>query len=247
MSRTNKKGELFSHLSFMGVFRDKSTTPGTTTTSAVVDAKSATLPITAVSSFSNGDYVRVDSGETVEILKIQGTPATALPLREPTGMAHDSGVEVVEQVLTNLGNISDAGFRMNLSGDDSAVFSATRGLAVGYLKGNLEMIFEVELEGFNLANIATVLGIPESAITGTGSLESPHSLFSNGENIRTENDLSFLAQGARKDGKIVNFFMMGVELDFTALTTALARGTPALLPLRGRVTSGVRWSTHATV
>lgn len=245
MSRTNKKGELFSHLTSFGVFRDQTSTPGSTTLSAAVAAGASNLPMTATTNFTNGDYMRVDSAESVEILKIEGATNVSMPLREKVGKAHEAGVAVVEQTLTDLGHIADDGFKFNFSGSDNVVNSATRRLALGYLIGNIEGIFEVQLEGFNLENIATALGMPESAVTGSGTLASPNTLFTDGANFRTENDLSFGAWGVRKDGLIVYCWMMGVELDFNALSSAFARGQPAMVPLRGRVTSGVRWGVHA--
>lgn len=245
MARTNKKGELFSHLTQFGVFRDKTGTFGSTTLSADLAAGSTAVACAAITNFADQDFARVGAQEDVEIIRAQGAPGSlTITSAWATGKAHLSGDAVVEQTLTDLGHIADDGVKFSISGDDTAVKSAIRRLTLGYLLGYCEFVFEVMLEGFNLENIATALGIAEGAVTGSGTTAAPSSLFLDGSSFRSQNDLCFQATGVRKDGLITTAQFLGVELDIAALQTAFARGNPALIPIRGRCTSGVRLLTN---
>ena len=244
MPRVNKKSEIFSHLSQFGIFRDATGTFGSSTIATTAPAAGATaVTVAATTNFADGDWLRLGGGnEDVEIARQSGAPAGSdLNLRWPMLNAHAIGDAVVEQTLTDLGHVTDDGFDFTVSGSDEAVMSAIRRLAIGYLASHCEMTFRVVLEGYNLVNIATALGMLESAITaGAGTEASPEHLWLNPANFKGQNDLSFWAKGVRKDGKICALGLMGVELDWTQLTTKFARGVGGgQIPVVGRVTGGV--------
>lgn len=244
MARTRKKGELFSHLTQMGVYRAGGG-GNTNFTGGTAPAGVTAITVSVITGFTVGQVIALGSGENVELNVVQSAPSgNNIPLRFPTAFAHETLEPVLGQVLTDLGHLSDDGVSIAVSGDDNAIMSATRRQVLGYLQGHTEQTFECSLEGFNLENIATALGIAETAITGAGTSSSPNRLVTDAAKFRTENDLCFEASGVRKDGTIVVAQFWGVELDQAALTTALKRGDAALIPIRGRVTSAMAIQTY---
>lgn len=242
MARTNKKGELFSHLTQFGIFRDATSSPGSSTLSGAEAEGQTVLSLVSSTNFAAGDYSRVGADEDVEIIQQEGAPAgNDITSRWALGRDHASGEAVVEQTLTDLGHITDEGVRWAIEGDGEVIKSAIRRLELGLMAGHVGIRFEVDLEGYALENIATMLGMNESRVGGSGTAASPTTLFVGGEKIRENNSQSFMATGLLKDGRTCRALFMGVELDINGLESQLRRGGLSTLRIAGRAYSGTRW------
>lgn len=247
MPRLNTKGEYWSNLDKVEIIRDQVTTPGSTTVATANAADAVTIVLASSTNFTTGDLCRIGDREKQELTQIQGTVSTTMPLRFPILNIHAVGEVFKEQVATDIGHITDSGVKVTYSGDFNAVKPATRRLTTAYLAGNVEIMAEFECEGFSLENIATALAITEGRVLGSGTTAAPYTLATDSDEMYVssaggETDLNFRFTGARKDGAIVYVDLWSVELDFTALNYALTRGNPATLPMRARVTGGIRVS-----
>lgn len=242
MARTNKKGEVFSHLTAFAIYRDKTGTFLSTTLGAAEAAGQTVLTLASATNADADDYHRVGAEEDVEIIQQSGAAAgSEITSKWAIGRAHASGEAVVEQTRTELGHIQDEGLRLTFEQDGEAIRSAIRRLEMGQLVGHIGVMFEIGLEGWNLENLATAFGMAESTITGSGTASAPHGLFFDASAFQAENNLSFEAVGVRKDGVIERLQLLGVEVDVGALQASFGRGRLAPITIRGRCTSGVRF------
>ena len=244
MPRLNHKGEYWSHLDLAEIIRDEVSTPGDTTVDAAASQGATTIDVVAATNFTDGDLVRIGVRDRLEINQIEGAPATTMPLRFPLAYAHAIGEEFKENVASDMGNVADAGVRVTFSGDHNPVTAATKRLTTAYLTGHAELMAEFELLGMALENIAVAVGMPESAVLGSGTTAAPYTLAITADDFNTENDLSWRFTGARKDGAIVLVDLWACEVDFSALNFALQRGATAPIPVRPKSTSGVRVSYY---
>lgn len=240
MARLNKKAELWSLLSDVGVMRDATVGAASTTLSSGIAQGATTLPVAAIAGFNDQDYIRISANETVEVNQINGAPAGGnIVVKYNVSQAYATGTAVVREVQTSLGHCSDKGVNLDIKGDHNVVKAVTRRLALAYLIGHVEIEADWELIGYNLENLATSLGMLETDITGAGTSGNPFRLVTNPDLYDEQNDLTFYFQGLRKDATIVFGMLWGCEVDFTAAQTAFQRGKEAILPMRVRVTSGL--------
>lgn len=250
MARLNKKAELWSYLSQVGVFRDN-TGIGNTTLSAAAAAGATTISLVGNTGFAAGNWCRIGGaipagslagGETMEINQQVGALTGAGPFvmttLYPVAIAHAAGEAVVGQTLTDLGHATDTGVKVDIKGDHNVVKSAVRRLALGYLIGHIEIEASWELIGYALENVATTLAMKESDITGAGSAGNPNRLYADPNLYSEENDLSFFFRGFRKDTTPVYGFLWGCEVDVTAIAMQMQRGKEAPIQFRVRATSG---------
>lgn len=251
MTRLNKKAELWSYLSNVGVFRD-STANGNTTLQAAASAGATTLSLVGNTGWSAGQWLRIGGaipagsqagGETMEINQQSGALSGAGPYTQtllyPVAIAHAVGEAVVAQSQTDFGHLTDAGVKVDVKGDHNVVKSAIRRLALGYLIGHVEIEAEWEVIGYNTENIASALGMKESDQTGAGTAGNPFRLYANPDLYDEENDLSFYFRGFRKDATPIYAFLWGCEVDFSAVLSQFQRGKEAGIVFRVRATSGL--------
>lgn len=244
MARLNHKGEYWDHLDSVELLRDQTTTPGDTTVATAASAGDTTIELASAANFLDGDLIRINVRDRLEINQIEGTPATTMPLRFPLAYDHAVGIQVIEQEPFDLGNILDAGVRVTFSGDHNPVNAATKRLVTAYLTGHAEIMSEFELLGFALENLAVAVGMPESLVAGSGTSAAPTTLAITADDFNTENDLSWRFTGATKQGEVVLLDLWATEVDFSAVNFAMQRGTPAPVPVRAKATSGLRVSKY---
>jgi len=244
MARLNHKGEYWSHLDSVELFRDQGTTPGDTTVGTAGVAGATTIEVASAANFTDGDVIRINVRDRLEINQIEGAPATTMPLRFPLMYNHAIGAQVIEQEAFDLGNILDAGARVTFSGDHNPVNAATKRLVTAYLTGHAEIMAEFELLGFALENLAVAVGMAESNVGGSGTSAAPTTLAITADDFNTENDLSWRFTGATKQGEVVLLDLMATEVDFSSVNFAMQRGTPAPIPVRAKATSGLRISKY---
>jgi hypothetical protein len=242
MPRAKTKGELWRRLDYMYILRDQTTSPGDTTTDAAEPKGEVALSVADEANFAADDYIRVDSEDAMEVHQVLSTGVGLITTKTGLHNAKPSGTVVKELEQVDLGHLTDDGVTFTAPGDHNAVNIGTRTLAWAYLIGHTELAAEFSLASWNLENIATAFGIPDTStyILGAGTTADPYRLVLDPEDYATELNVSFAFEGIRQDGAFMRFEMWGAEVDVTALNATLARATAATpLGMRARATSGV--------
>lgn len=250
MPRLNKKAELFSHLTEVGLIRARAAGGGSGTLGANA-AKGALVMQTVATptNFDDQDLVIVGTAESMEIAQQVGVAgANTINIKNGLARAHAAGSTVVEGERTILGDMPDDGLSLVLAdGEFNAIMAATQREPVGYLVGHIAQMAEFGILNLNPENLCAALGMAESAISGAGTPASPTKLDLHPDDFASATgDLAFYFRGIRKDGLNIEVQLWGVEVDPTALSQALqfARGQQMPTPFRVRPTAGVRWLSH---
>lgn len=206
MSRQNDGPELFKRLDSLQVFRQVSG-GGSTTLAAAATAQATTLNLTTNTGFTAADPVIVSGDGGVELNAISATtPITAVPLVYKLGRAQALGATVVEAVAASLAHITEDGIDFGGNQSLDPIYSALSSAAIAYLYGNTEYEGAFTLQGFNIQNFHTWMGITE-AETGAGSSADPFQGVIHGALMATQGIQCLRATGVRHDGKnvIVDF------------------------------------------
>lgn len=223
--------------------REAPATHGDSTLSVAAAAGATTITVASSTNFADGDYFLIGTNETMEIAQQSGAPAgSVITLRSPLAYAHVIGEVVKEVARTILGDVTDDGVDCTpAEGDFNLINAATKRGPVGYLMGHIAQLIEFGIEHYNLDNLAAALGIPETAITGTGVAATPHSLNILPDSFSTAIDAAWFFTGVRKDGMNVEVQAWGVEVDPTGLgSLKFARGQVTPVRFRLRPTAGMR-------
>lgn len=222
---------------------------GGTTTLLAAPAKGASIiSLTSGTNFAIGDTVRVGSGSQTElVLLVAGQSSPLFATSEPLARAHAIGEAVVEQAAYDLGDVTDAGVDASIAREQSDVVVATRRLVYTVLRGYGDIEAGFTLPGISIENLAFALGIPISAVVGTGvSSVDPKSLVTDLNNISTEQNASLVCIGVAMDGTPIRVELWGVDPDYTGLSINLRRGALAGVPARFIATAGGRISGNAS-
>lgn len=250
MARLNKKAELFSHLTEVGIIREATGTHDESQPIVSAIAKGATsAQISPSATTVDGDLLIIGEGELMEVATQSGAPASSVrTFKNGVARAHAAGEPIYEAARTILGDLTDEGVQLTLAeGDFNAILAATQREPVGYLTGHIAQMAEFGILNLNPENLASALGMPESLIAGSGSSAAPTKLDLIPEDFASDTeDKAFYFKGVRKDGMIIEVQLWGVEVDPTALSQALqfSRGQQMPTPFRVRPTAGVRWLSY---
>jgi hypothetical protein len=246
MPRFNRKSELFSHVSRVGVFRDAAGGGNSTvaTTLPTVDTLGV-LNVVSGTNFLANDWYRVRDGDKQpEIGKVASITTNAITPLYRHAFAPAVGDAVVEQNQVDLGHI-DGAVSVTMSGGFNDVASAVRRLKLGYLIANLKLEVGFSVLGYNLNNFLAALGMVDTDsagnIAGAGTTGSPWRTMIDGTKIKEQNDLCWFIDGVQKDGSTLSLQLWGCELDFTGLSTALKRGDKGVIPFKLAPTSAIRF------
>lgn len=221
---------------------------GTTTLDGAVAKGASIITLTSATNFSVGDTVRVGSGSQTELVTLAaGQVSPAFGTTEPIAKAHLTGEAVVEQAAYDMGDITDGGVDSAIAREQSDVTVATRRLIYTILRGYGDLEAGFTLPGLSMENLAFALGIPISAIVGTGvSSVDPKSLVTDLNDISTEQNASLVCIGVLMDGTPVRVELWGADPDYTGLSINLRRGALAGVPARFIATAGGRISNNAS-
>jgi hypothetical protein len=235
MARLNTNEELWTEVTEAGVFRDQPTTPASSTLSADEAAGSASIAIAAASTFADDDFIRIGSGNDLEVAQIKsGGGTTTLTLYSDTLIDHLTGATVYEQVKVNLGDVSEDGITRETSVDRNEFRVATQAGVYATLITSANARMSWNLVNHSYENVLASLGIPETNVTGAGSVADPYVAHVDPEAYNTASNESLYFQGALKDG--TTYEIRGFSADYDAnQTMTYARGNPALLPLAADV------------
>lgn len=232
MARLNTNAELWSHLSNFYVLWDSTSGVSTTvdSTAADVAATASTCGTAATTTgLSTGtSYVRVGPRGGAVWALVEAASTVGFTAMSQFGETLQDGDAVVEQVKTDLGDISDAGVSVDVTGDVTTINVATQRHAYAHHVAHTDFGCTVQLENLSVENLLTSMGMNDSLRHGGGTTADPYVADWLSDNIDTINPLAFIASGTLKDGTNVDVEFW--DCDFNpAKTIALARGQDAPL------------------
>lgn len=246
MPRRNNKGELFAHITDVGVFRDVAGGGSSTIAGALPAVDSYSVQnVASGTGFLAADFYRLRAIDNYpEIGQVDSISVNAITPRYPLHRAIAVGDPVVEQSQVSFGHIAQDGVKFNLAVSQEDVHAANRRLWIAQLMGYAKITVDFSVLGFNLENILSALGMLDTSanILGTGTSADPTRAFVDGTKIREQNDLCWYVNGTRKDGRTLLMQAWGCELDYSAVEHALARGKTSMVPIRLTPTHAVSFA-----
>jgi hypothetical protein len=239
------KGKLIKSLQLVLLFRDAPAGGGSSTITAIA-AKGATgFTLTSATNFAINDIVRLGEGETQELVKINGLAGAVVTTAEPLAYDHPALEPVVEQIGYDLGDITEGGVEVSATGDTTDVPVATRRLVLTTLNGYTGAQASFGLPAVHLFNFLVALGLPLTSLAGAGTIVSPYSFATDGNDIGTWGNVNLVVISVLNDGSIWREELWGVDVDYTGIDIALARGELAAVPVVMVASAGGVVSTNA--
>lgn len=248
MARTNRKSELVSHISDIGVYTDTAGGGSSTITGALpsVDTLGVQNAVSGTG-FANNDFYRLRALDNKpEIGQVASILTNAITPKYRLMRALAVGDPIVEQTRTSLGHVAAGSVRFSLTGQTQNVRSETLRRTFANLIGTLRWNVEFSLLGFNLENFMTTLGMLDTSanILGAQTQADPLRTFVNGEKVREQNDRIWYVNFVLKDGSTCLLDLAGVEVDYGAMKKKLQRGQTTVVPVKLIPTGDVRLAQY---
>lgn len=229
MPRLNTNAELWSHLSTFYYYHD-STAGVSTTIDAAVAVGGSTASVAASATGAVGAYCRLGPSGGADLVRIESGSSIAFTALSQFAYAHSSGEALVQQIETDLGDLSDAGVNLEVQTDRTRIDAATQRHRYAWHVAHSDYVCTVQFENLSMENWLVSMGIDESNVHGAGSSGDPYVADWTPDDIDTLDPLHFAAEGARKDGTTVRVEFWDCDID-PGKTMALARGQDAPLQL----------------
>ena len=240
MARTNTNAELFKALTQFGMMDDSTGSPVSTTLSAAEAVGQTAIGVAAITNGAAGDYVRIGDDANYEVAQIEATASgPTFTMKSGIAYAHDAGEAVVELTRTDLGDLSDDGVSVEPVGDRERIDFATQRHYGDYNIRHTDFSVTVNLENLSPENMGTVMGIPDTNVTGAGTTADPHVTDWTPDNIDSIDPVHFWARGTLGNGQTVEVQFWDCRID-PSKTVTLARGQDAPMTLTMN-TRHVRW------
>jgi hypothetical protein len=234
----------FNVLTALYVFLDKASAPASTTLSVTAAKGAATFTVTSPTGITSGKDIRVGSGETLELVRVDSVAGSVVTAVKPLQYAHASGEAVVEQEALNLGVPEADGFRIRYAGETTDIFSAVSRLAFGVLTGYVDLGASWRWPFVTTDAVAMALGIPRANVIGSGTAAQqtgtagPRMFTTDGALFGTLQNCIVVATGTMNDGSHVKIDLWNVTFDPTAMSIQIARGQLTTVPCRTLASGG---------
>ncbi len=240
MTRLNTNAEIWKALTQFGFMDDTTGTALGTTLSAAEAVGQSTISMTAVTNGVAGDYVRIGDDANYEVAQIEATASgPAFVLKTPIAYSHDALESVVELTRTDLGDLSDDGIAIEVTGDRERIDFATQRHFGDWNIRHTDFRLTASLENMSPENMNTVLGIPDTSVLGAGTTADPYVSDWTPDNFDTIDPISFWARGTLGNGNTVEVQFWDARID-PSKTVTIARGTDAPVQI-GFNCRHVRW------
>lgn len=237
MPRLNTGEEFFKDLNSVSLFTAKATTPGDSTITVSVAAGDAGVTVASPVNFNDTDFVVISGSGGAELRRIAGAPvADVLTLNYALRTGQSVGARVLEMVEIPLGHIDESGVAVNTAQNQTQIKSATSRTPTATRNDAADLTFSCNLQGFNMENFALVFGLPDSAVSGTGTAADPWTTYIGGDTIGSATGLRVVRlTGSRFDGRIFELDILNATLKAPAGIT-FGGTSPAVLALSGSMT-----------
>jgi hypothetical protein len=238
LTKKANKGKVFDYLSEVGLFIDETTAPVNSTASGTNNADQAVLNVVSGTGFTNGMWIRIGTGDTIEFHRVTSVAVNAITLADNLFRAIPAGTVVFQQRLVPFAGLTPAGVSVAFGGAIEKINVATRRLTVGMKPGAARVLLSFALQDISLVNFAYALGIAQSAIVG-GRLPLNNS-------IGTSTDIQGVyIKGVTKDGFTNWINGWGCSEMVTNVATALSNRGVSSVPLALQPASGLQFMQHA--
>ncbi len=225
------------------LFIDSPAGGGSTTITTAVAAAVTSFTLTSPTLFAIGDDVRLGSGETAELVRIQGLAGAVVTTAKPLMFDHPALDVCVEQSALNLGVPEADGCKFNLSVESTDVFSAIQKLAYGTLIGYGDLTVSWRFMTITADVMALALGLPRAAVVGDGTAAAqtgtvgPRLFTTDGVTMGGLLNCAAVITGTLNDGTALKVTFNGLSFNPTTFTTTFSRGQLAAVPVQALATS----------
>jgi hypothetical protein len=224
------KDKMFSRRKSLALFRDGGT--GNTTLANPASAGATTITLTSATGFAQFDAFRIGSGETIERADVGSISGVTITLSHPLRIDHAAGEAVVEQVGYNLGSTT-GGLQDSPNVETTDVTADDQRLLVDRLTGYSSREVSTAVHGLTPELLAFALGIPLSAVSGTGAdVDNPKTLITDFNDVDTVDNMSVVAQHVLQDGTVRVQEWWGISANYTQFSVQLATGVAVSVPFR---------------
>lgn len=229
------RGKAWDYLSEVGLFVDTATT---TTVNGNVAAGATSLTMTSGTSFAEGEWVRIGTGDQAQFIWLGTKSTNTFTLRTRPFRAIATGATITKVTPTKFAGTSPEGVNVAVGGSVEPLRIAERRLSIGLRAGAATVSVGFTAIDLSLANIARALGIPQSAVAG-GRLP-----FNN--NIGTSQVDGLYVKGVLQDGTIAWVVASGNAIDVAnvALQMTNSGGTGGV-PITAKPASYLQLLQHA--
>lgn len=229
------KGKVWDSLTEVGFFLDTATT---TTVNGALSAGATSLVMTSGTSFADGDWVRIGSGDTAQFLWLGTKSTNTFTLRTRNFRAIGNGLTITKVTPTKFAGISPDGATLSLGGSVEPLRVAERPMSIGIRAGAATVSLAYATVDVSLANIARALGIPSAQVANNrlpvGSLIGAATL----EGV--------YAKGLLQDGNTAWVISAGNAMDVSQVQTVINNSGPAAtVPMVVKPSSYVQFLQHA--
>ncbi|MDB4906364.1 MAG: hypothetical protein JWO05_1148 [Gemmatimonadetes bacterium] len=237
------KDKVFRMIGKVIMHRDDVATAATALTAGAA-AAATSITVASIAGLSNGDTIRVGSGEDVELNKISGAPSGfVVTLAYPLAKAHVIGEAAKRQISYDHGDPTDGGVTVSIEADNIDVPVATRRVVLSRIDGFARAFVEWAWPTITLPNVAAALGLLVAKVTGSGTTASPFQLITDGSDFGEDTNISVTVVGTLVDGTTMTVELHGVDMDHSVVKAALTRGALATIPAKGKAASQVAFLT----
>lgn len=235
MSSIATVASIFKQLTSITFYREAASTHGSTTTTAALARLASTLPVVAITNFTDLDPIVIQGDGGTELNAINGAPAGSniVNLR-PIALAQSSGAAIIEMVSSAAGHIADGSAKVGGSSSTTPITAATAVSPIGFLSGAAALTFAFSLKDFSVRSLAMAFGQEENE-TGAGSSADPYQIPVGLSTVGTHGLLCARLRGVRKDGKIIEVDMCDMTVTVAA-DVNLSGKTDVQIPVAGSCT-----------
>lgn len=203
-------------------------------TDAPITVGLSAIPVADETGFTAADPVLVNGSDGLE-LAILGAPAAgSLPVTRPLGLAQDTGADVFEAVLRNLGKLAQGQTAINISRSLQAVFDEIGDLPIAHIESPVELGLSLGLYEHDGLNLLLALGYAD-AEAGAGTAADPYRVVIGAEG-QTLSPLGVMrAQTIRHDGRFTDIDLLDAKFEVSG-SIPLNKQNPSFIPVTVKAT-----------
>lgn len=216
MSSIPSTASIIKSLTSIDLYKIKSSSPGDTTTTSAIARLAATIPVAAITNFSDTDPFFIVGDGGTELNVVSGAPSgTDIVPGRPIALAQASGARVVEATKYVLGHIAEGSARMTGSSSTIPIPAATATTPIGFLSTGGELGFALAGLSFDTRILSLAFGQDELE-TGAGTAADPDTTVISQSTVGTHSLACLRGRAVRKDGRIIEIDMLDCTVTVAA-------------------------------
>ena len=216
MSSVPSTASIIKSLTSIDLYKIQPTTPGDTVTTAALSRAATTIPVSAITNFSDTEPFFIVGDGGTELNSVSGAPSGSniVPAR-PIALAQASGARVVEAIKYALGHIAEGSARITGTSSTTPIPAATSATPIGFLSTGGALGFALAGLSFDTRILALAFGMDELE-TGAGTSGDPYTTVISQISVGTHALACLRGRATRKDGKTVEIDMLDCTVTVNA-------------------------------